>query len=205
MNAVSATAVPRFEYVFSGVQVHQQPFLHFRVQQVFDGPVCDRLLRWFETEAPWQVATSHFYQIYRFNMLETPALNSVGCGFAEQTFTQLKGRAEELFGTALEDRVTVIAHKVLPGQKIGIHNDAPQGDAETHRLVVQLNSGWKDENGGYLLFFNSNNPRDIAQIYPPVHNTAVGFELSPHSYHAVSQVEKGTRFSLIYSFWKRHR
>ena len=108
---------------------------------------------------------------------------------------------------ALNDQIvffnspTDIAEKsVKPGQRIRLHNDFIAG-AETHRLMIQLNQGWKDENGGFLLFFNSADASDLHKVFRPVHNSAVGFAISPESYHAVSTLHAGERFTLVYSFY----
>ena len=89
----------------------------------------------------------------------------------------MKRRIAELFGIDLRHRVDITAHKLVPGQRIRIHNDFIPG-AETHRLLMQFNRDWQDDNGGLLLFFNSADPADIHKIFRPVHNSAVGFAIT---------------------------
>ena len=88
------------------------------------------------------------------------------------------------------------------GQRIRIHNDYIPG-AETHRVLVQLNNGWADDNGGLLVFFNSDDPADIHRAFRPLHNSCVAFAISPSSYHAVSTIHGGERYTLVYSFYQK--
>ena len=113
----------------------------------------------------------------------------------------VKGLVQDAFEVVLSDRIDVTAHKLLPGQRIRLHNDYIPG-AETHRVLVQLNRGWEDENGGLLMFFNSSDPADIHRILRPSHNSCVAFEISPDSNHAVTTIHGGERFTLVYSFYK---
>ena len=126
---------------------------------------------------------------------------------AQLTFLQgevflnaLKGQVQKLFGVSLGNRIDATAHKLVSGQRIRVHNDFIP-DAETHRLLIQLNRGWRDEDGGFLLFFNSPNPVDIHKVFRPVHNSAVAFAISPDSNHAVTAIHGSERFTLVYSFY----
>jgi hypothetical protein len=97
----------------------------------------------------------------------------------------------------------VVAHKLLPGQRIAIHNDYLVVE-ETHRLTIQLNRGLSDADGGFFMLFNSGDPADIHRVLRPVRNTAIAFMISPESYHAVSRLHGGVRYTLVYSFYAHH-
>jgi 2OG-Fe(II) oxygenase superfamily len=103
------------------------------------------------------------------------------------------------FNIALAAKVEIAAHKLVPGQSIRIHNDYLEG-AETHRLVIQLNSGWTSANGGLFVMFSSAFAEDIYRVITPLHNSAVGFAILGNSHHAVSTVHSEARYSLICSF-----
>ena len=90
---------------------------------------------------------------------------------------------------------------MISGHGIGIHNDDPEPGSETYRLVIQLNREFRDSYGGHLALFNSNNIQDIHRIVKPIHNSAIAFALLPHSWHAVSYVSEGERYSIVFSFW----
>jgi Rps23 Pro-64 3,4-dihydroxylase Tpa1-like proline 4-hydroxylase len=92
-----------------------------------------------------------------------------------------------------------MAHKLVNGQKIAIHNDFNNGD-ETHRLVIHINPHWKEENGGFLMLFSSSNAEDLSKIINPINNTAFGFEISSSSHHAVSKIYDYIRYTIVYTF-----
>ncbi len=99
--------------------------------------------------------------------------------------------------------VEVTAHKLVSGQTIRVHNDyRPKG--ETHRLLIQLNRGWADEQGGLLLLFGSAGANDVRRILRPTHRSAMAFAISPLSFHAVSTIQRGERYTLVYSFQAAH-
>jgi len=124
--------------------------------------------------------------------------------FREPGFlNELKTKVENLFKVELGNDVDVAAHKLIPGQRILLHNDFIAGE-NTFRLLVQLNRGCKDEDGGLLLLFNSSDPADIHKVFRPIHNDAIGFVVSPTSNHAVSLIHGGERFTLVYSFYGKN-
>ncbi len=96
----------------------------------------------------------------------------------------------------------VTVHKLVKSQRIRIHNDYIPGQ-ETHRLLIQLNRGWTDEQGGMLMLFGSPRPEDVRRIVSPIHGTSLGFAISSDSHHAVSAVYSGERHTLVYSFYAK--
>ena len=96
------------------------------------------------------------------------------------------------------DLVEVTAHKLVPGQTIRIHNDFIAGE-ESHRLLVHFNR-WSDVQGGILMLFGSSQPDDIKRALKPIHNSSFAFEISHQSFHAVSTIAEGERFTIVYSF-----
>ena len=68
-------------------------------------------------------------------------------------------------------------------------------------MLIQLNRGWDDNQGGILMFFNSQDPADVHRVFPPVHGSVVGFGISEGSNHAVSTIHSGERFTLVFSFY----
>ncbi len=101
---------------------------------------------------------------------------------------------------AFDDRTMLVAHRLMPGQRIAIHNDHLTG-GETHRLTIQLNRGLRDEDGGFFMLFNSSDPKDIHRIIRPVTGSGIGFEIGRNSNHAVSRLHGGERYTLVYSFF----
>ncbi len=103
----------------------------------------------------------------------------------------------EWFNVKFTDGVSVWAHRLAVGDGIGVHNDNTPSE---FRLVVQLNRGWKLDFGGIAIFFDSNSQLKPARAYLPHSNSAVAFRTDHRSYHAVTDVFGGTRYSLIFVF-----
>ena len=187
---------------FSTCQMCTAPFKYFIAGEAFSRSVSLLLLDWLESHAPWKLVITDFYEQYECNFLDV-RLPAHLFFLQEQAFLDdVKERMEEVFQVSLSPRVDQSAHKLIPGQRIRLHNDFIPGQ-ETHRLLIQLNRSWTDEKGGLLIFFNSSNPADVHRLFLPVHNRVVGFAISPDSHHAVSTVHSGERFTLVYSFYKR--
>lgn len=183
-------------------EARQTPFHYFTSSQVLSSDLANNLLYWLEAGVQWKLHNGGFFEQYECNLLNAPTPNGCAALFERQALEELKRRIQTLLGTELSDRIQVVAHKLLPSQGIGIHNDEPHDDLETHRFILQLNHGWRDEYGGHLLLFNSKNPFDIHAVVGPGHNTGMGFAMSARSYHAVSDVRHGVRYTVIFSFWQ---
>jgi len=186
---------------FSPGKVFTEPFKYFLADEVFGRDVTSLLLEWLESHAPWNLIVTDFYEQYEFNFLDV-RLPSPLFFLQEQEFlNDIKGRMESLFQVRLSTRVDLSAHKLISGQRIRLHNDFIPGQ-ETHRLLIHLNRGWTEENGGLLMFFDSANPADVHRLFLPIHNSVVSFAITPDSHHAVSTVYGGERFTLVYSFYE---
>ena len=174
------------------------PFEHFtgQVKLPSDG---NGWLDWLETDAPWKLTTAEFYEQYELSLLDAPLPPVVRCLASPETLTVLRCRMSECFRQPLSERVEVTAHKLVPDQTIRIHNDYIAG-GESHRLLLQLNRGWEPENGGYLMFFGGPEPETVSEVVEPINGSVQAFAISPRSYHAVSTVHRGERFTLVYSF-----
>jgi|SRR6185295_5818250 len=181
-------------------EVFSDPFPYFTAAEAFGEDVSSAILQWLETEAPWKLVETDFYEQYEisFSGIRLPPYLEFLVGQA--LVDDLRPKVERIFGTQLGRRIDCTAHKLVPGQRIRIHNDFIPGD-ETHRLLVQLNRGWPDDQGGFLMLFNSPDPSDVHRVFSPVHNSVVGFAISEDSNHAVSTIHGGERFTLVFSFY----
>jgi Rps23 Pro-64 3,4-dihydroxylase Tpa1-like proline 4-hydroxylase len=190
------------ELQLSSVETFSRPFPYFHSPQAFTKDVSQEILNWLEFEAPWKLVETKFYEQYELSAadVELPACLS----FLRKDFflSELKVSIENLFRATLRSRIDLTAHKLVPGQRIRIHNDFIPGK-ETHRILIQLNRYWTDEDGGFLLLFNSSDPSDVHKILRPSHNSVVGLAITPNSHHAVSTIHHGERFTLVYSFYGR--
>ncbi|MFC4595609.1 cyclophane-containing peptide 2OG-Fe(II) oxygenase YhhC [Sphingobium tyrosinilyticum] len=187
---------PHFEDAIAAVA----PFPHASIPAILSPDEAAAALSWLTFEAPWSLRTESFYEQYEFSLLDVEIPRElrdlIAPGFIDalRTFLQDRVGAPDRL-----DLVNASAHKLIPGQTIRLHNDFI-GEEETHRVLIQLNDGWSAENGGILMLFNSHRPEDVASAYLPVHASGFAFEISPRSFHAVSTIRSGERFTLVYTF-----
>lgn len=178
-----------------------QPFPYFVSSKALSDEASELLLNWFEEEAPWNLVEADFYEQYEFDLLHLDLPEAIKPICDTPTLSRVKRFVESAFRVQLTDRIDLTAHKLLSGQKIRVHNDFIPG-AETHRVLIQLNRGWSDDNGGLLMFFNSHEASDIHRAFRPLHNSCVAFAISSKSLHAVSTIHASERFTLVYSFYE---
>ena len=155
--------------------------------------------RWLETEAPWEPTSTDFYDQYEFSLLHAKSAPVVRRLICPETLRSLRDLMSGYFQRTLSARVDVTVHKLVPGQTIRIHNDYISG-GESHRLLLQLNRAWGPAHGGYLMFFSGPEPETVCKVIEPRNGSVQAFAISPRSYHAVSTVHGGERFTIVYSF-----
>lgn len=178
-----------------------EPFNYVVVRQPFTREVSLQVLKWLEFEESWKYVETDFYEQYEFSFSDVSLPRQVSFLGDPAYLTVLKRNFESLFGVKFIDRIDVVAHKLLTGHRIRIHNDYIHGH-ETHRLTVHLNRGLQDNWGGWFVIFDSSDPTDIHKIIRPIHNTGLGFAISERSYHAVTPLSYGERYTLIFSLYE---
>jgi len=181
-------------------RVEDAPFRFFFIDNCLNAQLESDLLDWFETEAPWRLVETDFYEQYEFSLLDVDLPESLRDLIDVRTLAAVRNAMSDAFGTHFDNRITLVAHKLIPGQRIAIHNDLLDGE-ETHRLTIQLNRGLVDADGGFFMLFNSPNAADIHKVFRPVSGMALGFEIGPDSHHAVSTVHGGERYTLVLSLY----
>lgn len=185
----------------ANLQGFTKPFPYVVSPEALDLEASRAVLAWLEAAAPWKLVETDFYEQFECSLWDVPLPTTLTFLCEPAFLTALKTRVAELFGVAMSHRVDITAHKLLPGQRIRLHNDFIPG-AETHRLLLQFNRGWREDDGGLLLCFYSADSADIHKIFRPVHNSAFGFAITATSYHAVSTIHAGERFTIVYSFYE---
>ena len=183
-------------------ELHSSPFRYFLMRRCLALDIQEELLNWFESEAPWQLVETDFYEQYEFNLLNVTLPKNIDRLVSSDNLLELNNAVAKIFCASFEDNVTLVAHKLITGQRIAIHNDY-LGGSETHRLTIQLNRGLTDKDGGLFMLFNSFNPSDIHRVLRPISGSGIGFEICNDSNHAVSRMQHGERFTLVYSFYSR--
>jgi Rps23 Pro-64 3,4-dihydroxylase Tpa1-like proline 4-hydroxylase len=181
------------------VDARIEPFPHTTAASFLHVDDADALLHWLEREAPWKLRVEDFYEQHECALSSETLPDNLQALISPNA---VQSYAAEMFGSIGAGRLTLIsatAHRLSGGQSIRIHNDYLEGE-ETHRLIVQLNRGWADENGGFLMLFSSADASDVARVLRPVHRSAIAFEISPRSFHAVSPTTRGQRYTLVFSY-----
>ncbi len=155
------------ELHLSSVETFAKPFPYLVSPEAFSKDVSLEILEWFESDAPWKLVETSFYEQYEFSFADAQVPAQLSFLQEEIFLGELKTRIEHLFQATLSNRIDLTAHKLIPGQRIRIHNDFIPGQ-ETHRLLIQLNRRWTDDDGGFLLLFNSPDPGDVHKVFRPI-------------------------------------
>ena len=183
-----------FEYIVT----RTSPFPHFISPRFYTEEFSNTLLSWLESTNAWNLKETALYAQYELGFSKVkdyPEIRTVSDG---AVLARVRDEVSRVFNVPLSRRINISAHKLVPGQYGGIHTDNVPG--ETHRLVVQLNRGRSDDSGGNLVFLSGSSPQDVETVFKQKTNSAVGFPLGPGSYHAITQVKTGVRFTIIYTF-----
>ena len=182
-----------------GAEVRDEPFPHVTHVAPLSAALCATALDWMETDAPWTLQVASFYEQWELHLEAETAPCAIAGLISSETIRCLR---ELMLAPLTSERLTlteVTAHKLLPGQTIRVNNDY-LAHGETHRLLLQLNRGWDDAQGGLLMLFGSASAQDVRRILRPVHGSAVAFPITANSFHAVSTIQDGARYTLVYSF-----
>ena len=131
----------------SSVERFSTPFDYFVSPHALKGDLSTRVLDWFETEAPWTLVETDFYEQYEFSLWDVELPPPLLVLREPRLLDQLKSKVGDQFKAELGNDIDVAAHKLVPGQRIRIHNDFISGQ-KTYRLIIQLNRVWRDEDGG---------------------------------------------------------
>ena len=180
-------------------EFEKEPFPHFSCVMVLSNELEKTLFTWFQETDAWSLTEMDFYTQFEFSLFDVELPERLKTLISEEIINVVKHKFLHLFDVEHLELVGVTAHKLIDGHKIGVHNDYIENE-ETHRMVLQINPEWNEENGGYLMIFSSNDPEDVVQLVQPLNNTAFGFEISSKSYHAVSTVRNYSRYTLVYTF-----
>lgn len=177
-----------------------KPFPHARLSAAISREAADAALSWLSTEAPWALRVEDFYEQHEFSLLNVPLGEAIAPLASEEFIEEVRQGLEQAFAPGRSLRlVDVNAHRLTPGQVIRVHNDYIEG-AETHRLLIQLNAGWTAAQGGLLMLFEDEDVASVRNVILPEHGSGFAFEISPGSFHAVSEIRNGERFTLVYTF-----
>ena len=182
-----------------------QPYRHVFIPNVFEPVFADQLVRDMKS-LPWRLATTDFYEQYEDSLIDTERPYT---GTALDALRELGMSPEfaELISSITSqgplEVVDVACHRSTVGQQIGIHNDF-YPDGEVCRFTIHLNPEWALEDGGLFVTFAEADISAMKAAYLPEMNSALLFEISPASFHAITEVTTGRpRYSIVISFVRR--
>ncbi len=203
MDALTAASPPLPVTDSRRVAFFSDPFPHFVGPEFLDAATADALLAWLDAR-PWQSVGLDGYDGYCDAPLTASNLPEALRGLVAPGFLiQLRQLLAQFFPIDSSGYVRVTAHRILTGGALTAHTDVSH-IRFTHRLLVQLNRGWNPECGG-LLCLHAGNPR-AGQEPPrksvaPIHRSGFAFEISQRSFHSVTPVLHGQRYTLSYTFY----
>lgn len=183
---------------FKQSDIQELPFKHCAINEILNDGLEHAIHDWFEQTEDWGLTQMDFYTQFEFSLFDVKLPEELKCLISEATSAQIKSQFFKIFGFPNYDIVGITAHKLIGGHKIGVHNDFI-GDEETHRLLIQINPDWQDENGGFLMLFNSQDSQNLNKMVRPLLNTGFAFEITDKSYHAVSTVYNYSRYTIVYT------
>lgn len=182
--------------------LHQRvdsPYPHCHIRDLLPDDVADSLLRTLEELDCWKLRQENFYTHYSIDLSSIDLSGEWRTICSRSFLYALRTRMSQWFDSEFSEEVCVWAHKLTVGNGIGIHNDNTPNE---FRLVLQLNRGWDAAKGGFSLMLQGPSPYVVERVYPPVSNTAIAFETDRRSYHAVTEVMSGERYSIVFVFTK---
>ena len=85
----------------SAAALRVEPFPCFTVTQVVSEELEQKLLAWFEAEAPWRLAVMDFYEQYEFDFKDAVLPESLGPLFSDATLNQLRDEVGSVLRSSL--------------------------------------------------------------------------------------------------------
>ena len=202
MSAATITAPALF--AFPSVCVEEYPFRHFSIPDFCDENFASRLLHWFESGADWKSRRmANFYVYSDINLRTADLPDDLSFLVDDAYLSTLRRCVGQCFHTELKGYVDVTAHRLAAGDLIRAHSDWVTLRF-THRMLLQVNRGWKKGNGGVLGLLDRDpktNGRPRVKSIVPHHRSGFAFEVSQKSFHRVTRVNEGERYTLIFSFY----
>jgi len=190
---------------FSKINYFENPYKYCQITEVFSQEVADSLLNWLES-IEFTKKEEEFYRNSWFNISSEVLPDNLKLVFSHKNLKKIKSNVEKIFGVTFTEDMLIFGQKYEPGEGTLIHTDYMEPTNRnyqyffTHRMIVYLNHGWEEKQGGLFGVFSSSDPKDIISTFEPIHNTAVSLSHGPSSYHAVSSVNEGIRYAIQFSF-----
>ena len=180
-----------------GVRSVTSPYRHLRMYPILEPALAERALSWLRRTGAWARQEGAFYRHDTFALTPDVVPAAVEEAVSPKTLGSLRAILQSRFGTEVQRLAHVEAHRSSMRDDIGLHTDS---DVSEIRLMLNLNARWTPGQGG-VLQLQDRPCRPCRHVrYHPLHNSATAFRTAPDSYHRVSPMQEGERYTLLYRF-----
>ena len=180
-----------------GVRSVTSPYRHVRMYPILKPALAQRALSWLRGTEAWARQEGAFFRHDTFALTPGVVPPEAAQIVSPKTLGSLRAILQSRFGTEVEPFAHVEAHRSTMRDDIGLHTDA---DVSEIRLMLNLNARWTPGQGG-VLQLQDRPDRPCRHVrYRPLHNSATAFRTAPDSYHRVSPMQEGERYTLLYRF-----
>jgi hypothetical protein len=166
------------------------PFEHALSRAAVGDASCEQLVSTFEAELSWVRHDTSFYHCWIAEITE-----AVEGALREA----LRRRVQDLLGVPLASTSMVTAQRMDPGDHATSHTDRPLLGYEAARVVLHLNRGWREADGGRCELLDAHAGAPVDSL-PPAWDHAFVFLASPDSHHAVRPAAV-VRRTAVFHFW----
>lgn len=185
----------------NNLSIKELPFKYFSGNLDIDNALLNNLAEWMKKTDNWKYVETDFYEQYEFDFLNTNLPQNLKYFTSNEFKKELTEKMRYIFKKEFKTEVDIIAHKLTDGQTIRIHNDYLEDEySDSHRLLLQINTNWQNDNGGMLMFFDKD--EEVTDVILPILGSVQGFEISKISNHAVSTIHNAERYTLIFYFYE---
>jgi hypothetical protein len=178
------------------------PYPLIKVDNAIETDLASTLYGWLASLDGWSGNPEPYYAVRELDLKALDVPIGLSRLFAPEALSQLRAQLGVMFGCRFAGRMRLIGHRMVEGQGAGIHSDDPRGVEETHRMVITLGQDASTLHGGLFAAFDGQSPSRFVRAFAPVHNQCLLFEADAHSYHAITEVRYGRRYSVVLSFWR---
>jgi hypothetical protein len=194
------THVQWLDSALSRLEILRTPFPHATGDDILDEAAALESLCWLEQCNLWQLKKGDRHSYESTGHIERLISGGMGWIVGSEALGVIGEHLGRIFQRKMKPGTFQLeAHRMSAGQWIGPHNDAPIEGRRTHRFVITLSRS--EVCGGELVLIGDKQAENVPAQICSRHNSAIALEFSQKSFHRVDEVKKGTRYSLVFSFW----